>query len=1107
MIINKISENPEMCHVDHFQSDRDVIMHGMPLYFPRLKQTNERTVEEVGTMPKFERDFFKYEFQVSDDWEIYNVRGYSFKFHFYVELFMRDSHKVHVKSITKFHKLEEWTHLFQDYCFHNNKSNESDWATQPSVIATSYFVENSLYSNTKKDFRMRGSQAQVTLSGLINSQDANNDFLKASTSHHNKTADEIRGLQQNIDVLELKIIQTEKCCNVTFNLLSQKSQSEIAQLVSEKNALQESLLKTKRQMGDLVNVIIENKLTLQQFESDMKKMQEHKDLQNAEVTQMQSYITSIIDGVKMVIGEIKTAGAQENLDLFKMTQVSNLSSIQLLLDSINSIIAEVSKLQTSFEQENDVENTRQMRNQTATLMFQKDKLVTALVDISKSIDSAPPPRQPTPIPPPRDNSTNNVKKIYPVRPPGTTQAVLTQKESDAKFRFDTPSKDRIRKILLFPVKAEGIPSPPGTAGGIPPPPPPPGKAGGIPPPPPPPPLPGKAGGISPLPNAAGQSLSLVTSTRALLISCAANAISQNSIGGSIFQEIEESKTMLTISADLTKDIRELFGGGKLEDKILKPKANAEATTSSYIKEGLCRTMCPDFLNHRQEAMKNCTCCTRINANYDLYEKWKTEKSRILEVYIGTETAETKLKKKIENLVRNSCFDDTKINMVEDESLKLTDVDIRNLSNILKEEIEGSQWQVCKSEEAAQFLSNPEFNLKLYDVLTTMKALPPKGEILRFTSDDLLPFNLKNITMNTYVKVEAAWKWKKTNNGQGALTEIIDTSLAQLVALTKVSSKNVFKVNPDTDCVRVGNDYYSVEKGLAEDVYLKAIECSTYEKNIDTKSKFYKAISTVIKNHSTKNAKNCRTLDFMVHVLEQPHIVLLLKKAQMDFVIDEVLTDVVGEVQLLKQIVEAMKSARAEMTMIFEIVLLMVNTLGNKLVVGVELRCFEQMKEKKTIDGKRNVTYYAALLYYNTFVLPDKSQTKIFPESRKLNELLSKQAVTLNFNVLNQKMTDVINKNTAFKSIIEDQHSQSPIVITLAEMRTSQIDPVVKMLRDTQAEFYDEKKFIEPEKGHNRTFENYVRPGGFFSDMNLFLVEFFKHIDSIHTSQYACGRKS
>ena len=39
---------------------------------------------------------------------------------------------------------------------------------------------------------------------------------------------------------------------------------------------------------------------------------------------MQSFITSIIDSVNMVIGEIKAAGAQENLDLFKMTQVSNL---------------------------------------------------------------------------------------------------------------------------------------------------------------------------------------------------------------------------------------------------------------------------------------------------------------------------------------------------------------------------------------------------------------------------------------------------------------------------------------------------------------------------------------------------------------------------------------------------------------------------------------------------------------------------------------------------------------------------------------------------------------------------------------------------------------
>jgi len=180
MIVNKISDNREMCRLDRCQNDRDVIMHDMPLYFPRVDQTNERTVchnpvEVVSTMPKFERDFSRYEFQVSDDWEIYDVHGYFCKFHFYVELLMHDNHKengkVHVKSITKFHKPEEWTHLFQDYCFHNNKSNESDWTTQPSVIATSCFVENSLYSSTKKDFRTQGSKAQVTHSGLINSQD------------------------------------------------------------------------------------------------------------------------------------------------------------------------------------------------------------------------------------------------------------------------------------------------------------------------------------------------------------------------------------------------------------------------------------------------------------------------------------------------------------------------------------------------------------------------------------------------------------------------------------------------------------------------------------------------------------------------------------------------------------------------------------------------------------------------------------------------------------------------------------------------------------------------------------------------------------------------
>jgi len=40
----------------------------------------------------------------------------------------------------------------------------------------------------------------------------------------------------------------------------------------------------------------------------------------------------------------------------------------------------------------------------------------------------------------------------------------------------------------------------------------------------------------------------------------------------------------------------------------------------------------------------------------------------------------------------------------------------------------------------------------------------------------------------------------------------------------------------------------------------------------------------------------------------------------------------------------------------------------------------------------------------------------------------------------------------------------------------------------------EKTFIEPEKGLKRTFENYVKPGGFFIDINSFLGEFLDYIN-------------
>jgi len=320
------------------------------------------------------------------------------------------------------------------------------------------------------------------------------------------------------------------------------------------------------------------------------------------------------------------------------------------------------------------------------------------------------------------------------------------------------------------------PSPPlGKAGGHPPPPPPPpppGKTGGPPVPPPPPPPPGKAGGppVPPPPPGNPGGLpppSLVSGGERLLISCLKNEITKNWIGGSNFQEIEESKTEFTISTNLHNEIRNLFGENKSKENKSKGKAKV-----------------------------------------------------------------------------------------------------------------------------------------------------------------LLPFKLSNITMNTYVKVEATWEWHKIDTVPDHLKEIISEALSRSVMSTKVSTKRLFQVNPETDCIKVGNDYYSVKGGLAKDVYLKAIECTTYEKNMDTKLQFYKAISTATKIHNPQNPKKCRILDFMIYLSDQPDIVLLVKKARMDFDMDEVLTEVEEDADLLKQIVEVMQSARAEMKIILEIVLLMVNILGN-----------------------------------------------------------------------------------------------------------------------------------------------------------------------------------
>jgi len=125
---------------------------------------------------------------------------------------------------------------------------------------------------------------------------------------------------------------------------------------------------------------------------------------------------------------------------------------------------------------------------------------------------------------------------------------------------------------------------------------------------------------------------------------------------------------------------------------------------------------------------------------------------------------------------------------DDESLKLARKDIENVSDMLTEKTPGAEWQFCNSVEAAELLSNPLFNKRLYDVLKKMDTIPQIGERLHFTSVNLLPFKLKKITTNTFVKVEATWEWCKIEISRDQLREIIDISLCESLMSTKVSTK-------------------------------------------------------------------------------------------------------------------------------------------------------------------------------------------------------------------------------------------------------------------------------------------------------------------------------
>ena len=1011
-----IIDNREMCRLDYFHNDCDLVV-----YFPRVEQTNNKRA-----MPNFERDFFRYEFEVSDDWEIHDVRGLFCKFHFYVELLMHDNQKK-VKSITKFHKLEEWTHLFQDYCFHNNKSNESDWTMQPSVIATSCFVENSLYSSTKKEFRTRGSQAQVTHAGLIRSQDLNNHFLTVSKSQHEKTAETIRSLEQTILDLELTNLQTDGYSNAAMNILSQQSQSKVAQLVSEKTVLQESLHTKQRQIRDLAKTIDENTLTIKQIESDVKSMDIHEGLQTAQLAKVESYITSIVSGVQMVSGEIQSACAQTNLELFKMTQVSNLASVELLIVATDSIVDEIRHLQTIFEEEHNDANVKQTMDHTATLQVQKNILISRMHDVELSIPAAPSAK-------PQATPPAHGKKWAP-EPSIRRQAIQTQRDFETKFKLDTPSRARVRKVPIVTLQGSvnapcGPPSPP------------PLPNGSAPPPPPPPPK----GSALPMSNPLkGRD----TAPRRLLASCLLREIKHQHICGSIFQGIEDSKTEYTISVDLQNEIRQLFG-----EKQAKGGKSVEEIAIPAIQTSLYGILCVNFAQHGQTGIDTCAFCSQARTNYLLYQSQKKTKYTKFEVYMGLPKREEEIKRRIKNLIDTSSLcRNSIVNTIDDESLKLTREDIEIVSEMLTEKTPGAEWQFCNSAEAAEILSNALFNERLYDQLKKMATIPAIGEKLHFTPEDLLPFKLKDITTNTYVKVEATWEWYKIDISQDQLRVIENTSLCEILTSTKVSTKQKIKninltVTPGKDCTKVGNDYYGVREGLKNDVYLNAIECTTYEKNVHTKADFYRAMSQA---HGS-GIKNRRLFDFMIYVLEQPDIVLLVKKAQVDFGMEEVLMKMEEDVQVLTQIVAAMQSARAEMQTILEIVLLMVNTLGASSVVAVDLLCLQDMRDKKTNDKTRNVTYYAALLYYNTFVSHQPPQSDILPESTKLKQLLSAHAMTLDFNALNQKMADIINVITRSKTSIEDKHPESSMITKMAEVRTTRIDPLLRLLGYTQSQF-------------------------------------------------------
>jgi hypothetical protein len=508
------------------------------------------------------------------------------------------------------------------------------------------------------------------------------------------------------------------------------------------------------------------------------------------------------------------------------------------------------------------------------------------------------------------------------------------------------------------------------------------------------------------------------------------------LSGSIFQQIEERETQYTISVDLKAELRKLFT--KIDVKIEVNGVKVEENGPKMgIQSELCKLICDDFGTHGSRGIVGCVKCSNVCKDYEFYEADVAD--RTYAIYLGTLKNTELIKMKIQKLAgtwENTNEEDL------NESLILSEEDIKRISSILKTDSLGCHWQICKLvesvREGSKFVEDINLKKNLCDEFNKLDVSQRDSANVSVPMTALKDVNIQDITTQTFVKIDATWEFFTIDMKDITGVQIINENLSKQLESKKIFTKQdfeIFEIGSFTtkNFIKSGTKYYTRKDGVSNNIYFKAIESTSYRKSIESMLSFYNLIQQANTNNGNYKAKDLQFLVFMIFLLQTPNIASLIMQARFELDMKQILDEVDSDLNIMDEFSQVLKSAREEMKIIFEINLLIINTLCDKVFVGIDLTYFDTMRQKKNTSMLQNLLYYSVLLYYNSFVSQDTVNDDILPNMKNLRQCLSKHSLKLDFNNLSQKMADITTKVNNMKEIIGRNNSDSESSLTKFKM--------------------------------------------------------------------------